>query len=265
MIVDHVRDTSVGPVSVGITGMGPDLVVLHSLLTDRHSFDRILTELSESYTVHLIDLPGFGSTALVEPDIRLYGRLIGRYLVEHLEAPATLMGNGLGGFVALATAIAEPAAVARLVVVGAGPGFSGDQKQAFSAMEQRAGELGMAGIIEVAVRRIFTEEFLAQHPDHYERRRLVLLETPVAAFRNACLALYDTDLTDDLADLQMPVLIVVGTDDQATPPAMARRLHELLADSELIELEGVAHGPQLQDPERFMAAISPFLGLPAGL
>ena len=262
MIAEHIRLTSGGTVSVGVTGLGPDLVLLHSMLTDRHAFDRVLADLAESYTVHMVDLPGFGSTDLVGAELSDYGRLVGRYLVEYVEGPATVMGNGLGGFVALATAIAEPAAVARLAIIGAGPSFTDEQKTAFTMMRQRVGELGMAGIVEIAVRRIFTEGFLAEHPDVHEESRSVILQTPPEAIRTACLVLHGTDLSADIPNLAMPTLIVVGSDDQATPPSMARQLHALLPDSQLIELEGVAHGPQLQDPETFMAAISAFLRIP---
>lgn len=248
-------------VSAEITGAGPDLVILHSLLTNRRSFDEVLDTLAGSYRVHLLDLPGFGDTTLVDRDILAYGRLVGDYLGE-LAEPAVVMGNGLGGFIALATAIAAPDRVARLVIVGAGPGFDDNQRQAFTGMAARAEEAGMAGVVEVAVRRIFSEAFLAEHPQHHEQRRAVLLETPVPAFRNACLALYSLDLRPHLATVAMPVLIVVGSEDQATPPAMARELQGLLPDARLIELPGVAHGPQIQEPGTFLAAVRSFLGLP---
>jgi len=246
--------------SIGVSGSGPDLVVLHSLLTDRHSFDDVLPVLAADYTVHLVDLPGFGATSHAEADLLAYGQLIATYL-RGLDAPATVMGNGLGGFIAIATAIAEPSRVARLVIVGAGPGFDDQQRQAFTAMAERAGQLGMVGVVEVAVRRIFSEAFLESHPEHHEQRRAVLLETPVDAFRTACHALHGADLTDSIPSLEMPTLIVVGSDDQATPPSMARDLHALLPNSELIELPGVAHGPQIQQPRAFLAAIGEFLGI----
>jgi pimeloyl-ACP methyl ester carboxylesterase len=52
---------------------------------------------------------------------------------------------------------------------------------------------------------------------------------------------------------------VVGSEDQATSPTMARELQAVLKNSRLIELDGIAHAPQLQDPARFLDAIDGFL------
>jgi 3-oxoadipate enol-lactonase len=59
------------------------------------------------------------------------------------------------------------------------------------------------------------------------------------------------------------VLIVVGEQDEATPPALGRALADRLADASLIELAGLGHCPHIQDPDAFVAAIAPFLGLQA--
>ena len=56
-------------------------------------------------------------------------------------------------------------------------------------------------------------------------------------------------------------LIVVGEQDGATPPALGRALAERLADASSIELPGLGHCPHIQEPDVFVAAIAPFLGL----
>jgi 3-oxoadipate enol-lactonase len=56
-----------------------------------------------------------------------------------------------------------------------------------------------------------------------------------------------------------PTLIVVGKEDQATPPQMARELNDLLPNSELVILPGVAHAPQIQEPTTFVETIGHFL------
>ncbi len=48
----------------------------------------------------------------------------------------------------------------------------------------------------------------------------------------------------------------------ATPPSLSASLHQAMPDSTYIELDSVAHGPQLQAPDRFLDAVEPFLGLP---
>jgi 3-oxoadipate enol-lactonase len=57
----------------------------------------------------------------------------------------------------------------------------------------------------------------------------------------------------------MPVLVVVGEHDEATPPPMSHELAALLPDARLKIIPGCAHVPQLQSPKLFLEAISDFL------
>ncbi len=57
----------------------------------------------------------------------------------------------------------------------------------------------------------------------------------------------------------MPVLVVVGEHDEATPPPMSRELAALLPDARLKIIAGCAHVPQLQAPDTFLETIGDFL------
>jgi 3-oxoadipate enol-lactonase len=61
--------------------------------------------------------------------------------------------------------------------------------------------------------------------------------------------------------VKVPVLVLVGEHDEATPPPMSHELAALLPNAKLQVLQGCAHVPQLQDPELFLSAISDFIGL----
>jgi 3-oxoadipate enol-lactonase len=71
------------------------------------------------------------------------------------------------------------------------------------------------------------------------------------------------DLAGELTRIQNPTLIVVGAEDQATPPALGRALADRLSNARLTLLPGLGHCPHIQDPDAFVAAIAPFLGLRA--
>ncbi len=72
-------------------------------------------------------------------------------------------------------------------------------------------------------------------------------------------ALATLDLRDQVGRLALPVLVMVGADDEATPPPMTRELAALLPHAKLVELPGLAHVPQLQDTRRFAAAVAQFI------
>lgn len=255
---DRVVDTAHGTVSYGDYGTGTARVVLHSLLTDRRAFDHIRPEMGGR--VITVDLGGFGSTTPTSPDIDDYARQVAD-LMEALDlAPTTtLVGNGLGAFVALGTAIHYGDAFERLLLIGCGTGFPAPARDGFAAMASAAEEGGMNAVVPTALRRIFTEEYLAAHPAVAEERARVLRKTDPAAFITACRALQALDYSELVAGVRNPTMIVVGEDDRATPPEMAERLHELLPHSTLVRLPGVAHAPHLQDPAGFMRTISRFL------
>ena len=257
----RVIETTRGPVSLARSGSGPDLIMLHSLLSDRHVFDPVIEDLGERWTVNLVDLPGFGSTPRVGPSINAYADVIGALLRagDYDPGATAVLGNGLGAFVALGTAIRHGQLFDRLVLVGCGVSFTEESKSTFRAMIERVQQAGMDGVVDVAVRRIFSEEFLAMNTDVLAERVEVLRRTDPGAFQDACAALIGMDYRSAVSDVGNPTLIVVGTEDQATAPAMAHELHAALTDSRLVEMDGIAHAPQLQAPGDFLAAIAPFL------
>lgn len=257
---EQILETSRGPMSFEQVGEGPDLVVLHSLLTDRGAFEPVLSDLAAARRVTLVDLPGFGRSAPART-IDDFADLIGALLAEGGFDPATtaLLGNGLGAFVALGTAIRHGGSFDRLVLVGCGLAFPEGARDVFDHLARRVEEGGMEAVVDVAVRRIFPESYLEQHPEVIEPRRRALVRMAPDAFAAACRALHLVDFREQAGAVGNPTLIVVGADDLATPPELARDLHTAIAGSQLIEMEAVGHAPQMQDPGRFVATITPFL------
>ncbi|MGF1667265.1 MAG: alpha/beta fold hydrolase [Acidimicrobiia bacterium] len=254
-------ETDAGSVSLEQIGAGPDIVLLHSLLSDRNVFAPIVPALASTHRVSLVDLPGFGSTSLIEADMNAYGDMIGALLRAGSYDPDTtcVLGNGLGGFVALATAIRHGSAFDKLVVAGCGAGFTEAGRGAFRGMVAGVQQGGMEAIIEVAIRRIFAEDYLAAHPDQAEERRAVLRRSDPAAFVAACTALLGLDYFEASKGVTNPTLVIAGSHDQATPPAMAIDLADRVPGARLEIMDGVAHAPQLQDPDGFLTLLQGFL------
>lgn len=251
--------TSLGRTSYGESGEGQTLVILHSLLTDSHAFDLVIGSLPGR--VVTLDLPGFGESDPAQPNIEAYADMMAAAtaaVCRDGERPI-VMGNGLGAFVALGMAIRHRDLVKKLILVGCGATFPEDARPAFLKMIDLVAADGMEAVTPLALRRIFTEDYLDSHPDEKAERERVLAETNPEAFMSACRALYELDFSDRVGMLETPTLIVVGQDDGATPPPMAAYLHDRLPDSRLSLLPGVAHAPQLQDPDRFLEAVGQFV------
>lgn len=254
--------TTASGINATAVGDGPDLVLLHSLLTDRGVWHRVVPTLARSRRVWLVDLPGYDGSAKAPPDIGVYADRIAGFLDDrNLPTDTAVIGNGLGAAVALALAVRHGERFDRLVLAGAAAQFPAGSKQAFATMAERARADGMAAVVDVAVRRIFSDDYLAHHPDALEERRTVLLRADPDAFATACTALQAMDLRSELAGVANPTLVIVGDEDRATPPEQARELAAGIPDAQLVVMPRCAHAPQLQHPQSFLDTVGAFLGL----
>jgi pimeloyl-ACP methyl ester carboxylesterase len=245
------------------TGQGRDLVVLHSLLADRHAFDPVLDKLAEKHRVTLINLPGFhGSEPTLLALMDAYVACIEDGFDEFgIDNDAILIGNGFGGTVALAFALAHPERIAKLVLSDAAACFPPEGRKQFEVMAQKVAEGGLGAIAEIAAKRVFSPAYLAAHPEKIEERKAVLLGIDPKAFNAACKNLQEADLTLLLKRLQVPTLVVCGELDQATPPALNKQIADKVPGARYAELPGCGHCPPLEQPEAFLGAIKDFVGL----
>lgn len=247
-----------GTVRAELAGAGPVVWLFHSLLADAGSCAKLAERLSATRRVVLPDLPGFGGSAPAGPDLAAVADRMAEAVAE-LGGPAVLVGNGYGSFVALTLALRRPHLVRRLVLAGTGARFSEPGRAAFRGMAAAAEARGLEAIADVAMRRLFAPGFQAAHPELMAERRARFLATDPGGFAGACATLAELDLREQVRGLHVPTLVLVGAEDEATPPAMARELAALLPEAKLVELPGCAHVPQLQDTERFVAAIEGFV------
>ncbi len=245
------------------TELGRDLVLLHSLLADRHAFDPVLPALAAKHRVTLFNLPGFhGSEPTVLPLMEAYvARIEDGFDEFGIASDAILIGNGFGGTVALAFALAHPERIAKLVLSDAAAGFPPEGRQAFAVMAEKVAEAGLGAIAEIAAKRVFSPAYLAAHPEKIEQRKEVLLGIDPKAFHAACMILQKADMTPLLHHLKVPTLVVCGEFDQATPPALNRQIADKVPGACYIELPSCGHCPPLEQPEQFLAAIKEFVGL----
>jgi 3-oxoadipate enol-lactonase len=256
-----------GTVNAAQSGPGSDqapvLVLFHSLLSDRASFDRIAPELARSHRVIVPELPGFGVSKTVSGGLAAVADRMAEAVKDAAAGQDTIvLGNGYGGFVALQMAIRHPDIANKLILADCGAAFSEAGREAFRTMAAVSKAKGLGAITDVAMRRLFAPEFQAAHPDLMRDRREAFMKTDPEVLQAACAALAELDLRPELPKVKMPVLVLVGEHDEATPPPMSHELAALLPNAQLKILAGCAHVPQLQAPQDFLSAIASFLGLP---
>jgi 3-oxoadipate enol-lactonase len=249
-----------GTVNAAVVGYGPPLFLFHSLLSDRSSFDAVAPELSQSFRVVIPELPGFGRSQAVTGGIAEIADRMAEVVKDASgDRDAIVLGNGYGGFVALQMAIRHPRIAARLILSDCGAAFSDAGRQAFRNMAAASHAKGLSAITDVAMLRLFAPDFQEANPELMHDRRAAFLKTDPEVFRAACAQLATLDLRPELSKVEVPVLVMVGEHDEATPPQMSHELAEGLPKARLKIIPGCAHVPQLQSPKLFLDTIADFL------
>src|SRR5260370_3586301 len=155
-----------GTVNAAQFGDGQRLFLLHSLLSDRASFDAIVPRLSQSFRVIVPELPGFGKSRAVSGGLADVADRMAEAVTDAAGADeAIVLGNGYGGFVALQMAIRHPNIATKLILADCGAAFSANGREAFRNMAAASNARGLAAITDVARRRLFAAQFQADHPD----------------------------------------------------------------------------------------------------
>jgi len=243
-------------------GHGPDLLLIHSLLTERSVFDLVLPQLAARYRVTRINLPGFGrSPPVVLHSVADHADHIAG-VMDELELPkdTTVFGNGFGAFVALELAIRHGKRFGRLIVADTLAAFPEAARAPFRGMAERVSKDGMAAVLDTAIGRMFPPAFAERHPDIIAARKGALAKVDAQCFARACLALASMDLSSNLERIENPTLVLCGAFDQTTPPALARALSERIRGARYEEIPDSGHCPMLEQPQALLREITAFAG-----
>jgi 3-oxoadipate enol-lactonase len=250
----------VANLDVAVEGKGANLVLLHSLLSDRSSFVALARRLAPERRVHLVNLPGFGASPPASP-LAGYADAVVGYCESLGPGKPDIIGNGLGSFVALEAALRHGGKIGRIVLLGAAIAFPEEGRATFAALAGKAEREGMGPIADIAMQRMFPESFIAAHPNIVAERKAAFLKIDRKVFADAARSLSTLDFASALPKIRNPVLVVVGEKDGATPPALGRALAEQLPDARFIELPGVGHAPHIHALDLLLQKLRPFLGL----
>ena len=131
---------------------------------------------------------------------------------------AHFVGISLGGLTGMWLGIHAPDRVGRLVLANTGAkiGTPDTWNQRISAVQTE----GLEAIADSVLARWFTPGFAASHPDIVATIRHTLITTPPSGYIACCEALREADLRNQIAAIRSPVLVVTGTHDLSTPPAL---------------------------------------------
>ncbi|GAB4575184.1 MAG: 2-succinyl-6-hydroxy-2,4-cyclohexadiene-1-carboxy late synthase [Anaerolineae bacterium] len=255
---------------VEIQGDGVPLVLLHGFTGSTENWHGQIERLSHHYTVIAIDLPGHGRTAS-PPDPERYRMAhvaadLHKLLTSLTAAPVNLLGYSMGGRLALYFALHYPDMVMSLVLESASPGLADAAAQA----ARRAQDEALARRIETEGIPAFVD-YWENIPLFESQRRLP--ETVRAALRQQRLANNPVGLAnslrgmgtgvqpslwDRLPELTRPALLMAGELDTKFV-GIAREMHALLPQSQLIIVPDAGHTIHLEQPQALEIQVQMFI------
>lgn len=261
-----------GGLSTFEAGSGQPLIAIHGLGATKVSFLTSVAALARRFRVIAIDLPGFGDSDKplgASYDARFFARAVVG-LLDALELDrAHLLGNSLGGRVALEVGLSDPDRVERLALLC--PSLAWRRQRAWTpVVRMMRPKLGLVQaaprpLVEAIVHRLIPDAqdgWAAAGVDEF--LRAYLTPSGRAAFYAAARHIYleqpqgDDGFWPRLSTLEPDALFVWGKRDRLVPAAFARHVAEALPYAAQLELD-CGHVPQIERPRLTHAAVGEFL------
>jgi pimeloyl-ACP methyl ester carboxylesterase len=276
----HLHDVKAGRarISTLTAGRGPETVVLiHGLGGNKTSFFETVSALTPHYKVHAIDLPGFGSSSkpVRAPfDAAWFARAVVRFLDAEQIERAHLVGNSLGGRVAIEVGLNDPDRVSSLSLLT--PSLAWRKRRGLVPFvrllrpelaafphtltpvlvrRQFWSMFGSPERLHPSVADVAVEEFTRSYRNHAAR----------VAFSSAARNIYleepdgPNGFWARLPALVPPSLFVWGDEDPLVPLSFCAHIHDALPDAQQVVLQGCGHVPQVEMPEDANGLVHDFI------
>lgn len=250
-----------GPV-LAYADTGPDVpeavVLLHSLGTDHRMWRDQIAALRARHRVVAPDRRGHGGSGWAGPvDVDVWVADLDRVLDAARVERAALAGVSLGGIEAVAYAAARPDRVTAVVVADSFAELPSDVAAArIAGLAGQAEEEGMKAVADAYVADTFTS---VPPPDGAEAVRAAIAGMDLRAYAASVRACFGARVTDRLAAVRAPALVLWGDADEKTPRARSERIAAGIPGAGLREIPGAGHLSNLENPAAFTRAVEDFL------
>ncbi|MGK9174236.1 pimeloyl-ACP methyl ester esterase BioH [Yokenella regensburgei] len=237
------------------------LVLLHGWGLNAQVWDCITAELSTQFTLHLVDLPGYGRSSGF-PAMTLSE--MAEIVLANAPGQAIWVGWSLGGLVASQVALMAPERVRGLVTVASSPCFSEQDAWAGIKSEVLAGfQQQLSEHFQRTVERFLALQTMGTETARQDARQLkhavLSLPVPPPEVLNGGLEILKTaDLREALTALTLPFLRIYGRLDGLVPRKIIAPLDAMWPRSESLIFAKAAHAPFISHPDDFSRALKSF-------
>ena len=239
----------------------PVLVLSNSLGTDLGMWDTQIPAFTEHFQVLRYDTRGHGQSLVTEGPYsieQLGGDVLTLLDALHIER-AHFCGLSMGGLIGQWLGINAGARLHTLVVCNTAAKI-GEPSVWNPRIEMvlRDGAQAMAGLRDASIARWFTPDFAQANPEQAKRITDMLAATSPQGYAANCAAVRDADFRDQLGTIEVPMLVIAGTEDAVTPPAGSHFIQEQVRGAQYAEFYA-AHLSNVQAGDAFSQRVLQFL------
>ena len=233
----------------------PPVLLGASLGTTHAMWDELAADLSRDFRLVRFDTRGHGASPAPASSYTVEG------LAADVLALADMLGIdrfgyvglSLGGAIGQVLGIRHGERLTSLALCCTAPVFGSPETWRERAAQVRSD--GVGGLVEPTLERWFTPAYRKAHPDRVARVMDMFRGTPPAGYAGCCDALGEYDVSEQLAAISAPTLVVAGADDPGTPPSVGAAMVEAIPGSRLVVIDDAAHIANVAQPEAFNAAV----------
>ncbi|GAA0873292.1 alpha/beta hydrolase [Gangjinia marincola] len=233
-------------------GEGQPILILHGLMGGLSNFEGVTDYFPQhGYKVIIPQLPIY-DTSLIKTSIGTFAKYLKDFIDHKGLTDVILLGNSLGGHIALLTTKLYPEVVKALVITGS----SGLYESAFGESYPKRGDYDY---IKKKAEGVFYDPAIATPEivdEVYEtvndRNKLIkTLAIAKSAIRH--------NMGKDLPKMKTPTCIIWGRQDTVTPPNVAEDFEALLPDAELFWIDKCGHAAMMEHPDTFNSLLHDWL------
>ena len=243
-------------------GAGPTVVLSHALGCSLSMWDGVAARLKDHFTVLRYDHRGHGrSEAPPGPyTLQMLADDAAGLIAAQASGPVHFVGLSMGGMTAQALAAHHPHLVKSVVIANAANGYDDAARAMWQTRIETVRARGVAAIADGAMQRWFTPAFRADAAGavRVAALRAELEQTDAGAYAASCEAVASMDFRESNSRIRCPALVIAGTLDEATPPALSEVIAASIQGAQLRKIEA-AHLSAVEKPKAFAALLRDFL------
>lgn len=225
-------------------GEGTPIIILHGLMGGLSNFDGVTNYFPQKgYKVVIPELPLY-TNSILKTNVKAFAKFVKDFIERIGYKDVILLGNSLGGHIALYFAKMYPQYLKAMVLTGSSGlyesamGDSYPKRGDYEYIRKKAEDVFYDPA--VATKEIVDDVFATVN----DRMKLIkTLTIAKSAIRH--------NMSKDLPKIYVPTCLIWGKNDKVTPPEVAVEFHELLPDSNLYWIDKCGHAAMMEHPDEF--------------